>query len=99
MFKKLTNSLVGFLFSQGKLCSNELIFIFKFLNPSSQSAFPLPGPSVARLQQEIAVATGVGVAQQILLLSGGVSLDPQAKLISYGAGAVSVCAPCCSQFL
>ncbi|XP_012936638.1 RB1-inducible coiled-coil protein 1 [Aplysia californica] len=43
--------------------------------------------TVARLQQEIAHVTGISVDQQILLLSGGQSLHPDQKVISYGAGA------------
>lgn len=45
--------------------------------------------SVATLQQELARVTGIGVDKQILLVSGGHSLKPQQKVISYGAGTVS----------
>ncbi|KAH9489904.1 hypothetical protein Btru_056440 [Bulinus truncatus] len=43
--------------------------------------------SVARLQIEIAKSTGISVEKQILLVSGGHSLKPDQKVMTYGAGA------------
>ncbi|XP_059142920.1 RB1-inducible coiled-coil protein 1-like [Physella acuta] len=43
--------------------------------------------TVSRLQIEIAKATGIPVEKQILLVSGGHSLKPDQKVMTYGAGA------------
>ncbi|CAL1536548.1 unnamed protein product [Lymnaea stagnalis] len=43
--------------------------------------------SVSRLQEEIVRATGIPIDKQILLVSGGHSLKPDQKVMTYGAGA------------
>uniref|UniRef100_A0A2C9KMD3 Uncharacterized protein n=1 Tax=Biomphalaria glabrata TaxID=6526 RepID=A0A2C9KMD3_BIOGL len=43
--------------------------------------------SVSRLQVEICKTTGISVEKQILLVSGGHSLKPDQKVMTYGAGA------------
>ncbi|GFN97267.1 Rb1-inducible coiled-coil protein 1, partial [Plakobranchus ocellatus] len=43
--------------------------------------------TIARLQVEIARITGIPVEKQILLVSGGHSVKPDQKVMSYGAGA------------
>ena len=46
--------------------------------------------SVQRLQESIEIEYQIPVDKQVLLISGGQSLDPQMRVCSYSAGTVSI---------
>ena len=50
----------------------------------------IPVDSVTKLQQVISSETGIPFESQVLLISGGETMSPNARVCSYSAGTVSM---------